>query len=607
MFPVTPGRPPALLLAALLAAGLPASARADGNPPAPGEAARPVDPRTVSIGARVPDVPVALADGSATSLSALAKGRAALLVLIHAPDCPVSKRYGPEVARLRGEYGERGVATVVVNGGPPAAAAALAGAAAAHGWDAPLVPDGAALRAALGARSTAEAFVLDRSLTLRYRGAVDDRYGIGYARDAAREPWLRRALDGVLAGRRPSVEATTAPGCVLDGGDAPPPARAAPTWHGEVSRIVQRNCVPCHRPGQGAPFPLRTLEEVKDHGPMVRHMVEHRAMPPWFAGPGSLPFATDTSLSDGDRATLLAWVDGGMAAGDPALAPAEERHADGWTIGTPDLVLRVGTPQKVPAEGVQRYRHLRVATGLAEDRWVRAMEVRVTAPRVVHHVLVFAKFPPDHPRAWEQRDYMGGLQGFFMAMVPGKGDVTFPEGQAKFLPAGATLVFQVHYTPDGTPAEDVPSIGFVFADGPPAREVLTQGIFDLQFTIPPGAPRHEVSAEWKFLEPGLVLSFVPHMHLRGAAFRYELLLPGREPRVVLDVPRYDFDWQLDYRLREPLAVPAGARLRATGWFDNSAGNASNPDPAATVRFGEQTWEEMMIGYFDWVPTGGEPR
>lgn len=576
----------------------------DDAPAVPGalkEAAVPMDPRPLGVGRRVPDLVFEDDGGVSRTLDDLVGPRAVAL-LCYSPVCPVSKRYGPTLGRIAEALALRNIATVIVHSGPDAAFRDTVEAARAGEWKASVVraPDGLALRA-LGARTTTEAFLVDGHRTVVYRGAVDDRFGLGYSREEPRHTWLLDAARAMEDGRLPEVEATTAPGCVL--GLEPLPDDAAPTWHGRISRIVDRHCVDCHRPGESGPFPLETLEEVKAQAPMVRYMVERRAMPPWFAGPGSREMTTDHSLSDDDRAAVLRWIDADMPAGDLGQAPAAIRRRDGWRIGKPDLVIEPDRDEEVPAEGVVKYRYLRVRTGLKEDRWVRSMEVRSLAPRVVHHVLVFLKYPENHPRAAEQRRYQGGLEGFFAAMVPGQGVLEFGDGLARFLPAGATLTFQVHYTPDGTATRDRPKLGLVFAAGPPEHEVETQGIFDVFFRIPAGAKRHPVTATWTFERPGRVLAFVPHMHLRGTAFRYELLLPGKEPETVLDIPRYAFDWQLVYRLREPMDVPKGARLRATGWFDNSADNPANPDPTKEVAFGEQTFEEMMIGYFEWYPTG----
>jgi hypothetical protein len=213
---------------------------------------------------------------------------------------------------------------------------------------------------------------------------------------------------------------------------------------------------------------------------------------------------------------------------------------------------------------------------------------------------VFVRFPRNDPRATGRPRDLEGVAGYFAGMVPGQGHVVYPPGYAKRLPAGAILRFQIHYTPNGNATTDTPQLGVVFADGPPRHEVHTQGVFNASFEIPPGAPNHEVVGTWMFPTRSRILGFIPHMHVRGKAARFELDEPFADERVVLDVPHYDFNWQLPYWLRDPLDVPARTVVRATGWFDNSDKNPANPDPSKTVRFGQQTYEEMMIGYVEYI-------
>lgn len=618
----------ALVSAAIVVAGALSlrAARAESEGPAPVTAARAVDPRDVRVGELAPDVALTLADGTTRPLSALA-GKRGLLVVARSETCPVGRRYGAVLAGIEGEAAKAGVNVVYVNVQKGADAATAAAAAKDYGFAAPYAIDATrAAATALRLRSTTEVLLLDAARTVVYRGAVDDQFAVGLMRDAARETWLRDALKALAAGKRPHVEATTAPGCALDlsAADAPVASAEAPaaepsaalTWHNRISRIVDRNCAECHRAGENGPFPLVTLADVTAQAEMTQVVVEDRTMPPWFAadvrehpaegGAASgaaprrepcPPMGSDQRLSERDRADFLAWLRGGMPAGDPKDAAVPLVRESGWRIGTPDLVLEVEDDFAVPATGTVGYQYRWVKASFPEDRWVRGFEVRPSAPSVVHHVLVFAR----NSAKKKQGIFDGGLTGFFAAMVPGSGSVLWPDGMAKRLPAGTDLLFQIHYTPNGKPAKDRPKIGLVFAKEPPREEVKTRGVFDMKFAIPPGAARHEVRATWTFPESGRILEFMPHMHVRGTAFRYELETPDGARTTLLEIPRYDFNWQLVYRLRDPVVAPKGSRVIATGWFDNSAKNPANPDPAATVRVGEQTYEEMMIGYLDWVP------
>jgi mono/diheme cytochrome c family protein len=373
------------------------------------------------------------------------------------------------------------------------------------------------------------------------------------------------------------------------------------TYFGEVSRVLQANCVTCHRQGGIAPFGLESYEEAFRNRTLIADAVTAGRMPPWFASPDYGVWANDRSLSPESRALLLSWIAAGAPAGDPADAPPPLKIAEGWHIGDPDLVLQMEEPFEIPAEGVIPYGNVVVTANFPEDRWVRAVEIRPTAPAVTHHILSVLQPSGQELLAAHAGHVVNGIQSYFALMVPGSTGIDFGEGRAKRLPAGMDLVFQLHYTANGVATADQAKIGFIFADEPPREQIETASAFNVLFTIPPGARDYEVSGDHRFRQDGKVLSFMPHTHVRGVAFRYELVRVDGSSEIVLDLPDYDFDWQLDYILAEPIEVKAGDVMRATAWFDNSADNPANPDPEAAVRFGEQTWEEMMIGYFDWIP------
>ena len=594
-----------LALALAAAPAIAADAPAAASPAAaPDDASTPVregpallDPREYRIGRLVDDVETHDLHGKPLSLS-LFRGKPVVLCMT-SPDCPVGRKYLPVLAAMAKEYAGRGVVFLAVNAKGNASAPAMRDALASAGFTGTCLTDpGGALAAALGARSSTDAFVLDAARTLVYRGAVDDQFGLGYSVAKPRRRFLRDALEAVLAGGRPPVEATSAPGCVVEAPKAAlPAARLNVTYHNRVSRIVAQHCVDCHRPGENGPFDLTRYDDVKENLATIKRSVKRGVMPPWFADPKVGHWANDRSLSEADRADLLAWIDAGAPLGDPADAPVERTYAAGWKIGKPDAVFETPHAFKIPATGAMEYQRVALQTHLPEDKWATAIEIRPSTPAVVHHVLVFVVYPPDHPRLGEQPRYKDGLDGYFAGLVPGQGHVTYPLGVAKFIPRDALLIFQIHYTPNGTPTEDRPKIGMVFSDGKPEHEIGTRGVFNTKFRIPPGAANYEVSATHLFRHPVRLLSLNPHSHVRGKAYRYEMVYPDGRSETVLDVPRYDFNWQLEYHFRDPLDVPAGARLKVTAWYDNSEKNPANPDPAATVRFGDQTWDEMMIGYF----------
>ncbi|RYD38218.1 MAG: hypothetical protein EOP86_01455, partial [Verrucomicrobiaceae bacterium] len=438
---------------------------------------------------------------------------------------------------------------------------------------------------------------------MQYRGAVSDQYGLGYQKDAPEHSYLADALKELTAGRLARPAATTAPGCALDlpSGEEAASAASAPspvptvTWHRDISRLIQRNCQECHRAGGTGPFELMTKEDVTGHAGMIKKVVSKGIMPPWFATPQSgehaVMWANDRSLTEKDRAALLGWLDNGRAEGDPKDAPVPRVWPQDWVMGTPDAIFTLTNPVKVKATGRMNYILQEVATTFAEDRWVTAMEVRPSAVAQVHHVLVFVA--PVGKKVDDGDDFLA-------AYVPGSSYVDYPAGYAKRLPAGSRIVFQLHYTPNGTEAVDTTRLGLKFSPEPPKFEVHVAAVKDHRFSIPPGADNHEVKAVLPIPFESRVLSFMPHMHMRGKSFKYELVTTDGARRDLLNVPAYDFNWQLLYRTAEPLDLAPGSRLEATAHFDNSPGNPSNPDPTKTVRWGPQTEDEMMIGYLEYV-------
>jgi hypothetical protein len=294
---------------------------------------------------------------------------------------------------------------------------------------------------------------------------------------------------------------------------------------------------------------------------------------------------------------LIGWLAGGRPEGDPAEAPLPRKWPAEWAIGAPDAIYQIPSPIEVKAEGTMPYQIVEVPTGLTTDRWVKAWEVQPTAREVVHHVLVFVREPtPPGKRARRGDD---DEDGFFAAFVPGNNHETYRDGLGKRIPAGSVVRFQIHYTPNGHATRDQVRVGFRFSEEPPRHAVEVSAVAQIGLKIPAGAAGHPETASVPVPVEIKVLSLMPHMHLRGQAFRFELVLPSGEIRTLVEVPRYDFNWQLGYRFAEPLTIPAGSRVRATGWFDNSPANPANPDPGREVRWGRQTYDEMMIGYVEY--------
>lgn len=567
--------------------------------PSPREEPKRLKPAECGIGAMIPDVTVIGLDGAKHSWRELAGAQPAVIALV-STSCPVGKRYLPTLAKLEQDYRAKGVGFVLLAQNPTDPDADLRAALKAAGSTAPCVRDPQqALQKALGATSATDAFLVDGARTLVYRGAVDDQYGLGYSREAATRRYLANALDALLTGRAPEIAATEAPGCTLDLAEAKVMTGDV-TYHNRISRLVQANCQECHRASGIAPFALETYEQVTAKAGMIRKMVDRGLMPPWFAAPPEAgqhtPWGNDRTLAERDKRDLLAWLEAGKPLGDAKDAPLPRVFPGEWAIGTPDAVVQIPNPIEVKATGTMPYQIVTVDAGLTEDKWVRGFEVKPTARDVVHHVLIFVQEPGKRGR-FSGEDDEGG--GFFAAYVPGNDHIIYPAGFAKPLPAGARLRFQIHYTPSGTATRDQVKLGLLFAKEAPQHTIRVAGISNHRLNIPPGATHHPESAVIPIPTEVKVLAFMPHMHLRGAAFRYEAILPGGEVRTLLDIPRYDFNWQLSYRYAEPPTLPRGAKIRATGWFDNSANNPANPDPTKTVKWGPQTYDEMMLGYVEY--------
>ena len=562
----------------------------------PRQGVAPLRPAEHGVGTRIAGLTFTTLDGRE-----LRPAEKTTVIACISTTCPIGKRYLPTLVALEKEYAAKGVAFIFLATTKTDPDADLLAA----GLTGPIVRDasGTAMKA-LGVLSKTDAFLLDARRTLQYRGAVDDQYGLGFSLPEPRTRLLAAALDATLAGRAPDIAATEAPGCIIDLAQTPDPKPTDITYHNTISRLLAANCTECHHTGGVAPFPLETLDEIAEHTGMIRKMVTQRLMPPWFAAPPApgqhTPWANDRSLSEKDRAALLGWLAAGRPAGDPKDAPLPRpRETTEWAIGKPDAIFQIPTPILVAATGTMPYQTARIPTTYPDTKWVSAVEVMPTARDVVHHVLVFADAPGGIINKLRNRNPDDESGGFFAIYVPGNNTLIYPPGYAKALPAGATLRFQIHYTPNGHEVREQARIGLRFAPGEPQYAIQNAGISTHRFAIPPGDSNHRVDATLPVPRDARILAYLPHMHVRGKAYRYTLRTPDGKEDILLDVPRYDFNWQLLYRYAEPRLLPAGSVIQATGWFDNSPANPANPDPTKTVRWGPQTTDEMMLGYVEY--------
>ncbi len=585
-----------------LALALPLSATAQSCDSLTPVVARPSAPGSELAALR--ELPLLAPDGREVRLGELIGDGEALVLCYTGVGCPISQKIAPRLTRLSAAYAERGARFLGINANPQDSRAAIEKEHAELALGFPIFKDfRQELTRALAAKTTTEVFVFDRSGKLRYRGAIDDQYSLGAARPEPTRNFLIQALEAVLAGEEPACAETEPQGCLLTLlPDAELPE--AVTWSRDIAPIVQRRCEACHRPDQVGPFPLRTYEEVKGHSKMIASVIAEGRMPPWNADARyDGVFANQRALPAKEKEALLSWIEGGMQRGNPAEDPPPKSWPVGWSIGEPDTVIAMERvmddgellPEKgyaVPREGVVDYQYFTAKTDYPEDRWIRSIEVRPGASDVVHHVLVLLDDPANPNSRIDFRTYLA-------VAVPGDTPSVYPEGYGKRLPAGATIIFQLHYTPNGKERFDRSSLAIRFCDEPPEFEVVTGAVVNDGFEIPPGAKNHEVRSEVLIREDTGLVALFPHMHTRGSDFRYVAHYPDRSEEELL-FSHYDFNWQESYLLPDPKFLPAGTRLECIGHFDNSAENPNNPDPGATVSWGEQTFEEMFIGYFDTV-------
>ncbi|MGE3776569.1 MAG: redoxin domain-containing protein [Pirellulaceae bacterium] len=551
-----------------------------------------------AVGARVESFTLHDSRGALWSLDDVRDQKVVVVVFL-GTECPLVQLYAERLNTLAAKYAGQHVAFVAVNANQQDSLSEINRFAKEHGIRFPILKDSANRVAdQLGASRTPEVFVLDAERRLRYHGRIDDQYTYGIQRTKVEHAYLQDAIDGLLAGRELPTVQTEVVGCLigrlLDANES-----SEVTYARQVSRILNRRCVACHRPGEIGPFDLTSYDETVGWAEMIAEVVRERRMPPWHANPEFGHFSNDVRLTDEEVDVLLRWVRAGAPLGDKSELPPPPQFVEGWQIGQPDLVIPMAdTPFEVPASGEVKYQYFVVDPGFHEDKWVRAAECRPGNRAVVHHIIVAT----GNRKQLASRLNDEVVSDWLAATAPGARPMILPPGQAKRIPAGAKLVFQMHYTPNGKAQQDLSSIGLIFADPKDVQhEVITQKAANPRFRIPPGDSNYRIDAQYKFKKESYLLALFPHMHLRGKSFRYTAVFPDGREQVLLDVPRYDFNWQNSYVLDPPLRMPVGARIQCVAHYDNSAGNWANPDPSATVGWGDQTWEEMMIGYFNIMP------
>lgn len=506
-------------------------------------------------------------------------------------ECPLAKLYAPRLQRLSESFADKGIQFIGVNSNLHDSIEEVRRFKKHHGIRFPMLKDtGNKVADAYEVTRTSEVFVVDNKFQIRYQGRIDDQYQPGLTKPEPSRHDLQIALEELLAGKKVSIPATEPVGCLI--GRVPSSEVDTNfTFAQEVSRILQKHCVECHQDGEIGPFALTDYDEVVGWGEMLVEVIDQGRMPPWHADPAVGHFVNSREMPDSDKEILRNWVRGGMPLGDPSKLPPPIAKKSEWQLEKePNLVLEMNrTPFAVPSEGVIEYQYYVVDPEFQEDKWVTGVQVVPGNRSVVHHGIVFIR-PPDGSR-FKGIGWLGGY-------VPGQDPLPLKEGYARHVPAGSKLVFQMHYTPSGTPEEDQTKIGLMLAE----PDAVTHKVYTLiginqEFEIPPNNPNFKVHGGVDNLPPnGELLGMTPHMHLRGKSFDVQIE-KDQQLKPILQVPHYDFNWQHFYVLEEPLPLQDIDKLKFTATFDNSAQNPVNPDPNDHISWGDQTWQEMAIVFF----------
>ncbi|RME04663.1 MAG: thiol-disulfide isomerase [Deltaproteobacteria bacterium] len=528
------------------------------------------------------------------------EGSIATVIVFLSTSCPISNKFVPLLNRLSERYEPKGIRFLGFIVSSHETALDVARYVRKSGLAFEVVKDmGGRMARALEAQRTPEVFLIDGRGRLRYRGRINDQHRLGFSLSRPTREDLQIAIEELLSDKEISVARTEAFGCSIT---LPQVARKAEkiTYTREIARLIQRHCQPCHRPEGVASFlPFMTYEEVRTQAEMIKEVVVTRRMPPWFADPNYGTFSNDRRLTEREIDTFVTWVDSGMPKGAEQDLPPPRHYAGRWMHGLPDKIVEMEEPFIVPAEGVLDYQYFLVDPGLKEDVWLQNSEV-VPGTAAVHHILVYLLPPGEfNPFREDGRVVLVGGAG------PGELATAFPPDVGLRLPAHSRFLFEIHYTPTGKVERDRSAIGLTFADRRPRWEVHTNGLLNTMISIPPGAADFEIQKSFSFPYDIRVLSFMPHMHLRGKSWEYRVRYPNGRIETLLKIPNYDFNWQIIYHFADPPRIPRGSKILCIAHWDNSPNNPRNPDPSRRVTFGFQISDEMMNGWMNYIvePSG----
>lgn len=506
--------------------------------------------------------------------------------------CPVARKSAPKLQALQQKFG-KDVSILVIDSEAPGDIPAVQKEKTELGFaNVPVLMDShQALALALGVDRTAEVVAVDtKEWNVIYRGAIDDQLTEGAEKPAPEHTYLQDAITSFLAGQPVATPSTAAKGCLITFEKSAATTDAPISYTKQVAPLLREKCVACHREGEIGPFAFSSYAVAKRKARMMEEVLLTQRMPPWSADPHYGQFVDTPTLTTAETQMLLRWVEQGApqdAGKDPLtepLPPLEE-----WPLGKPDYVIKLPHPEEIPATGVLDYRHIRIDSPVTEDVWLGATVVKPGNRKVVHHAIVYAQFP-----GARSEEVFRGVK--IAGWAPGRNLVKLPQGTGVFLGKNAKIEIEIHYTTNGTPQTDDTEIGLYVLKEKPALAYRTGMAIKLAFQIPPFTEDSPTSANYTFKRDSMLYTLTPHMHVRGSRMSYEAIFPDGKRETLLSVPRYDFNWQTSYRLVQPRFIPAGTKIICSGAFDNSTKNPFNPDPSKTVHWGQQSWDEMFIGY-----------
>jgi peroxiredoxin len=516
----------------------------------------------------------------------------AIVVMTQGNGCPIVRNAVPAYRQVRDNYQEQGVKFFLLNSNLQDNKTTIAKEVADFGFDIPvLVDENQLVGESLNVTRTAEVFVIDpKSRKVVYHGPVDDRLTYQNQKAKAEFSYLSDALDAVIAGETVKISQVDAPGCIVNFPERDNKERHTNiSYHDTIAPILEERCVECHQVGGIGPWAMTSYDMIKGFSPMIREVIRTDRMPPWHSDPNIGSFLHDRSLTSKEIKTLVHWIEAGSPRGegyDPLADPRES--LPDWPLGVPDLILTVPSFD-VPATGVVDYQRPYVVNPLEEGKWLRASTVKVGSRESVHHVLT--GYLKEIPKSGQSNEVRWGASVGGYAV--GAESMIAREGLGTYIPAGGAIGLQMHYTPFGREVTDTTQIGLYFYDKRPPRMLRNSVIMDFSIEIPPEKANHAETAYLEFPKDAELFYAFPHAHYRGQSSTLAIRYPDGREEMILSLPKYDFNWQRAYEFKDPIKVPAGAKLIARYTYDNSTQNAANPDPSKKIVWGDQSFEEML--------------